>query len=365
MNEMNMNIISREWASRPADERFLSMHDLHEYNVSKRQRSLVEDIAVEHLRVIPDERFGMTLESPRGERGRLNHWSFSQLCQRAKAPAGYLRSLPEELAAIPLQWSLENVEENRDAKLLVRKNENGENYLATVSAVTSPTYGRIYDAEMSGAIMRHLDLTQWKVPVSSYASSDPKKATTLYASDRDCFVCLVDDENPIEVPGNNGEDTLYRGFIARNSEVGAAAFDLFLFLYRYICDNRLIWGLQNEKHLKIRHTSGGPDRFLRQARPMLEEYVQSSTHDEVQQIQAAQNKRLGSKQKDVSSWLKARGFTSEQSNKIAERAEDLPGDARSAWNVMNAATELAHDFEHGSSRLSFERRTAKILDAVA
>jgi hypothetical protein len=365
MNGLNMDTINREWASRPADERFLTMEALHEYNVAKRARSVVADAAVEHLRIRPDERFGMTVETPSGERGRLNNWSFGQLCARAHAPAGYLRTLPEELAAIPLQWSIENVVEDRDAKLLVRQNVNGENSLATVSAVTSPTYGRIYDAEMTGAIAKHLDLTQCKAPAASNASTNPKKPTTLYASDRDCFVCLVDDSHPIEVPGGNGADTLFRGFIARNSEVGSAAFDLFLFLYRYICDNRLIWGLQNEKHLKIRHTSGGPDRFLRQARPMLEEYVNASTRDEVQQIQAAQNKRLGEAKKDVSSWLKARGFTAAQSSKIAERAEELPGDARSAWNVMNAATELSHDIEFGDNRLAYERQTAKILDAVA
>ena len=331
--------------------------------MSKRLRSIVADTAVEHLQIAPSRDHGMVVSDPAGNSGRLNNWSFGQLCQRAHAPAGYLRTLPEELAAIPLQWSLENTRDDRDAKLLVRRPEK-EGQLATVSAVTSPTYGRIYDAEVSGAIKRHLDLTQWKVPSASYASSDPKKATTLYASDRDCFICLVDDQNPIEVPGNNGADTMFRGFIARNSEVGSAAFDLFLFLYRYICDNRIIWGMQSDQHLKIRHTSGGPTRFIAQAKPKLLEYIQSSTKDEVDSIRSAQNKRLGESQKDISSWLRKRGFTQGMSKAIAEKAEELPGDARSAWNIVQAGTELAHDIKFGDDRLAYERQVGKIMEVA-
>jgi hypothetical protein len=359
-------MISHEWATRPEDQRFLSVDELHDYNVAKQNRSLVSDAAIEHLRVLPSDEHGIVLRTPEGNEGKLSNWSFGQLCSRVHAPAGYLRTLPSELATIPLQWSMENLAEDRDAKLLVRRPVM-EKYVAekaTISAVTSPSYGRIWDAEMSGAILRNVDLGTWKVPASSYAAKDPKKSTTLYASDRDCFVALVDDSHPIEVPGNNGNETLFRGFIARNSETCAAAFDFWFFLYRFIYDNRIIWGLQSEKHLKIRHTSGGPMRFMVEAKPALERYVTASTVDDVAAIRSAQEKQIGDSKKDVSAWLRARGFTATQSTAIAEKAEEEPGDARSAWNLVNAATSLAHEIKFGDERVAFERQAAKILDVV-
>jgi hypothetical protein len=44
----------------------------------------------------------------------------------------------------------------------------------------------------------------------------------LYASDRDVFIFLVSDENPVEI----GKARLGRGFFCWNSETGAATFSL-------------------------------------------------------------------------------------------------------------------------------------------
>ena len=96
----------------------------------------------------------------------------------------------------------------------------------------------------SSNVMNH---GNWQVPAASYADANPKRATTLYGSDRDVFIFLVDPDNPIE----HGEDTLFRGFYTWNSEVGAATFGLATFLYRFVCDNRIIWGAQDFKELRI------------------------------------------------------------------------------------------------------------------
>jgi hypothetical protein len=53
------------------------------------------------------------------------------------------------------------------------------------------------------------------------------QTTTLFASDRDLFIFLVDDLNPIQigtvknkVSGLDEPDILFRGFYITNSEVG-------------------------------------------------------------------------------------------------------------------------------------------------
>jgi hypothetical protein len=352
----NSHVLSSQWATRPSDERFVSVNDLHAFNVDKRQRSLERGVALEHMQVMPTDDGGMLLGEKGSSKGAyLTNWAFGQLCQRASAPAGYLRSLPSQLAVIPLQWSLDTTAK-QDATVLLRKNGTW-----TSDAITSSTYGRIYDSQVSGAILQNMDLTQWKVPAASYASSDPKRATTLYASDRDMFVCLVNDSHPVEVPGANGADTLYRGFIIRNSEVGAAALDISLFLYRYICDNRIIWGMSHERSLKIRHTSGGPMRFVRDASPTLIEYAQASTRETVEAVLDARKRQIGNDVPDVVSWLRARGFTQEQGKAAVANAEKSGDNPRSLWGVVQGLTATAHEMPFGDERFEFERKAGKLL----
>lgn len=357
----NSMILSAQWASRPDDERFVTMQELHAYNVAKRQRSQEHGVALEHMLLMPADGNNLQL----GEKGNetaggasMTHWAFGQLCQRISAPAGYLRTLPAQLAAIPMQWSLEN--EGGDAKLLLREGESDWDLLAA----TSGTYGRIYDEELSGAIAKYLDLSVWKVPAASYATKDPKRATTLYASDRDMFVCLVDDQHPIAIPGNGGEP-LFRGFIAHNSEVGAATLEILTFLYNRICDNRIIWGMAQEKSLKIRHTSGGPMRFVREAAPALRGYLQSSTVQTIDTITKAGKLEVGDSDAKVGAWLKARGFTGPESNRAVELTAQDPSNPRSVWGLVQGLTAAAREQRYGDERLDLERRAGKLLDVVS
>ena len=101
--------------------------------------------------------------------------------------------------------------------------------------MTGPDYGRIYDHELVEAVQRIAGNgtgdTRWKVPgVLDWSTGiyNPhvditKDTTTLYASDRDVFLFLVDDLNPIEAGRlpDGSPDLYFRGFYCWNSEVGA------------------------------------------------------------------------------------------------------------------------------------------------
>src|SRR3546814_13777575 len=86
------------------------------------------------------------------------------------------------------------------------------------------------------------DLTRWKVPgVLDWSNMHynpyvdvSRDTTTLYASDRDVFLFLVDDTHPIEAGKlPNGEPDLYfRGFYSWNSEVGAKTLGMATFYLR-------------------------------------------------------------------------------------------------------------------------------------
>jgi acetyl-CoA C-acetyltransferase len=127
------------------------------------------------------------------------HWSFGQLCSLVGAPSSYMRQLPAPLAGINLQHGLLS----HRAELV--KTLEADDGRVELRAVTGPDYGRIWDHELVAAVMKIAGNgtgdTRWKVPgVLDWATMmhNPfvdiiKGTTTLYASDRDVFLFLVDD----------------------------------------------------------------------------------------------------------------------------------------------------------------------------
>jgi hypothetical protein len=87
-----------------------------------------------------------------------------------------------------------------------------------------------------------------------------KDSTTLYASDRDVFLFLVDDAHPIEAGRlpNGDPDLFFRGFYCWNSEVGSKTLGMASFYLRAVCMNRNIWGAEGFEEISIRSTREGP-----------------------------------------------------------------------------------------------------------
>ncbi len=217
--------MSSEWFNRPDDERYLSLDDLWA-NVkgrSERSRSRVvqtADIRVEAARDNP-ERLHLMLPKAH-EPVAPTHWAFGQLASIVGAPASYLRQLPAPLAGINLQYGLTN---HRAEQVKTFETEDGRTELR---AVTGPDYGRIHDHELVEAVQRIAGNgtgdTRWKVPgVLDWSTGvyNPdveisRDTTTLYASDRDVFLFLVDDHNPIEAGRlpDGSPDLYFRASIA-------------------------------------------------------------------------------------------------------------------------------------------------------
>lgn len=362
----NLMTVSNQWASRPDDQRYLTLDDLHAAVQARRDSSVVTDVALEHLQVMPADDTGespMMLLAPGQDRemrplGQLTHYTFGQLATKVGAPAGYLRSLPPILAASAMQWSLEQRGlQGEDAKVLARVNGS-----TMVAGVNSPTYGRIWDAQITGPLAKYLDRSKWKVPAASYAARDPKRATTLYASDRDVFVFLVNESVTIEVPG---EGPKYRGFYVSNSEVGDGKLDFATFLYDYVCDNRIVWGATSIEQISIRHTSGAPMRFIAQVEPQLTRVLAASSANEVNTIKAAQSKVLGKDKGEVVSWLRQRGF-SEKMATTAYNTTEQEGvrNPRSLWGAISGLTGAAKDIPHTNDRMKVEKKASELLDSV-
>ena len=101
--------VSSEWFNRPADERYLSLTDLHNSVKRRSERSRTRIIESEAIRIEAsrDNAERLVLAIPGSERPIApTHWSFGQLASLVGAPATYLRQLPAALAGINLQYGL-------------------------------------------------------------------------------------------------------------------------------------------------------------------------------------------------------------------------------------------------------------------
>src|SRR5438067_1107766 len=93
---------------------------------------------------------------------------------------------------------------------------------------------------------------------------------------------------------------------ARPPTGASATFGLTTFLYRYVCDNRIIWGQSHVREVRIRHTGGAPERFAYEGQRYLRRYAKESTGELVTGIQTAQHTAIPINQgKDemVQDWL--------------------------------------------------------------
>jgi hypothetical protein len=254
--------VSSEWFSRPADERYESLDTLYDAvrQRSEHSRTRTVESKVLHIEASRQNPDAISVIVPDAE-GPLSptHWSFGQLCNLVGAPGGYLRELPAALAGINLQYG---VTHHRAEQVKTLEAESGR---LELRAVTGPDYGRIFDHELVAAVRRIAGNgngdTRWKVPGTLDWSSmryNPhvdvtKETTTLYASDRDVFLFLVDDTHPIEAGRlpDGSPDLYFRGFYCWNSEVGSKTLGIASFYLRAVCQNRNLWGVEGSRRSRF------------------------------------------------------------------------------------------------------------------
>ena len=368
--------VASEWFSRPADERYLSLSELHAAVRGRAERSRAWTVESSAIRVEAnrDDAERLTLMLPSEDAPLApTHWSFGQLATMVGAPSAYLRQLPAPLAAINLQYGLTS---NRAELIKTLEVRDGR---AELRAVTSPDYGRIFDQELVAAVQRIAGNgtgdTRWKVPgVLDWSTGiyNPrvdvtKSTTTLYASDRDVFLFLVDDLNPIEAGQlpDGSPDLYFRGFYCWNSEVGAKALGIASFYLRAVCQNRNLWGVEDFEEIMIRHSKYAASRFAHEAAPALTRFANSSPTPFVNGIKAARERIVARTDEERTEFLRKRGFGKSETGKIIEMVLDEEGrKPESIFDFVQGITAVARDKPHQDARLDLEAKAKKLLDRV-
>ncbi len=369
--------VSSEWFSRPDDERYLNLSALYDSVRARADRATARTVESRAVRVEAsrDDAERLSLFLP-GQEAPISptHWSFGQLCGLVGAPSAYLRQLPAPLAGINLQYGLSA---HRGELVKTLETEDGRTELR---AVTGPDYGRIWDHELVSAVMRFAGNgtgdTRWKVPgVLDWASMThnpfadiTKETTTLYASDRDVFLFLVDDTHPIEAGklADGSPDLYFRGFYCWNSEVGSKSLGIASFYLRAVCQNRNLWGVEGFEEITIRHSKFAAQRFAHEAAPALTNFAESSPAPFVAGIGAARARIVARTDDDRDEFLRKRGFSKPETAKIIDTVLTEEGrPPESVFDFVQGITALARGKAHQDARLDLEAKAKRLLEQAA
>jgi hypothetical protein len=354
---------SHQWATRPDDERFTNLDDLlaHFKRIRNESRGVV--VSSRRITAQPEsDNKGLLISGPNGHPYAPTHHAFGQLATLAEAPAGYLRTMPAPIVADCLNYGFRFQRSVEDIGVLLQK--NGSHVLR---CATGPYYGRVWNSDITQTLVNRFGNGRdgdWKIPGEFGKQVEITKAnTTLFASDRDMFVFLADEQNRVELPGRRAGmmGTFARGFFVWNSEVGDKTLGIASFLFDYTCCNRIVWGVEGFKKITIRHSAGAPDRWLEEMQPVLLAYSHGSAKPVEDALRAAQAKKID----DVEDFLATRFAKRMVQPMLAIHQLEEHRPVETVWDAVTAATAYAKSTAHQDARVEIERKAGALLDLVA
>jgi len=374
----NLMTASRQWATRPADERFWSVPELREHLTEIRQRSAQRNVELSKMDVQPNGD-DLHLIGPSGNAVNMSNWGFGQLCQNIGAPASYLSGLPSELACENIRHGLAHAKKDRVKVLL---EQSADKSSVQLRAMNSTDYSRIWDVEVCEKIQPALD-NGWRTPPALAIGNGPSKIATaddlidygkaggyalqvgdkigpagVYRGDRSMFLFLV---NPDRTTGDDSDDGgLCRGVFISNSETGAASFRISTFLLEAVCGNHIVWGAQEIKDLKMVHRGRANQRFGLELSRWLRRYNQTAASAEAEMIRTAKGESLGRDRQAVIDNLFNR-----KALQLSKKDIGSAFDTAEQWeHTAMCAPTMAWGFVHGLTRYSQTMPTADARHAL-
>ena len=351
----------REWASRPPDERFASVHALYEAARARRHRIEERTIDTGNFRTEADDD-DLALREASGRTAALTHWSFGQLATIASAPPNYLRTLPAAIASSAINYGLQRVTREQH-QLFVEDTAPW-----TVHAMTSPRYARVHHDELASRV---LDLTAthpaWHLPLG-YKDGEfgaERVPSGAYLGDRDMFLFLVDGNRTLDDPTDPTQSGLFRGFILRNSDVGAAALTLDLFLFRMVCGNHIIWGFQHVAGFRRRHVGATIQEAWTTSLDDVRAALDADTTAERTLLLRSTTEELGDTRDAVLNTAVQRlDLSQKQAAEAYTLAEQHETNPRSVWGYVQGLTRLSQRTPWQDGRFALDRAASRLLTTV-
>ena len=352
----------REWARRPPDERYASVHALAEAARARRIRTdarITETVDLQVQAVTAD---ALAISDRSGPSRALTHWSFEQLAGLAAAPPGYLRTLPAPIAADAINYGLQRADREQH-QLFADRDEPW-----TVHAITSPRYARVHHDELADRV---LDLMAqhpaWHLPLGykDGVFGAERVPSGAYLGDRDMFLFLVDGNRSLDDPTDGSQAGLFRGFMLRNSDVGAAALSLDMFLFRAVCSNHIIWGFHHVAGFRRRHIGASIHHAwthsLREVRGALDADLAT---DRTILLRATSQELGATREKVIDVVVQRLDLPRKHALDAYTMAEQHETNPRSVWGYVQGLTRLSQHTSWQDTRFTLDRAASRLLATV-
>ena len=351
----------REWALRPPDERYASVNALYQAARARRERTEERDtVAVDFRTTAVDD--DLVLHDSSGRTAALTHWSFGQLATIASAPPNYLRTLPAPIASSAINVGLQR-QRREQHKLLVERTAPW-----TVHAITSSRYARVHHDELASRVLDLMDKhPDWHLPLAykdgEYgAECVPSGA---YLGDRDMFLFLVDGNRALDDPTDRTDAGLFRGFILRNSDVGAAALTLDVFLFRAVCANHIIWGFQHVVGFRRRHVGASIQDAWSSSLDGVRAALDADTaHDRTVLLRASTQEIGDSRDAVIEAVVQRLDVSQKQAAEAYTLAETNEPNPRTVWGYAQGLTRLSQRTPWQDGRFALDRAASRLFATV-
>jgi hypothetical protein len=352
----------REWAARPSDERYASVHALYEAALTRQDSTEERRIDTAQLRTEAVTTDDLVLCEASGHTAKLTHWSFGQLAAIASAPPNYLRTLPASIASNAINYGLRR-QRREQHTLFVERTAPW-----TVHAVTSQRYARVHHVELASRV---LDLMaqhpSWRLPLGykdGEYGAEPVPSGA-YLGDRDMFLFLVDGNRALDDPTDRTDAGLFRGFILRNSDVGAAALTLDVFLFRAVCLNHIVWGFQHVAGFRRRHVGASIQEAWTTSLDNVHATLDADTAVERTVLLRATTQEVGATRDAVLEAVVQRlDLSQKQAAEAYTLAEAHEPNPRSVWGYAQGLTRLSQRTPWQDGRFALDRAAGRLIATV-
>lgn len=389
MSNVNLTQAFSQWANRPDDERFSSLDELVAHLDDRDRNARTATVNFGGLRVCPINteegvNRGLALNGETGVKAGLTDWSMTQLCARVHGNKDMLSRLPMENVVSDVNHLIRIADEDKESKLLL--DLRGGSDAPMVRAFTSNIYGRLWDSAVAKEC-RNLRDDGWRTPPArpahdgqpgtrpateadvlinqrgglSISIGDLIAPAGLYASDRDLFVFMINEQYMVD----DGGKGLSRGFFCENSEVGKSKIKWTTFLFDKVCGNHIVWGARDVKRISARHVGDKATEAFGEMKVKLVQYVQSSENDDKLRVRRAMEHVIATTKEDVikAVFKEIRELPHRTIEKAYDRVvDDARFDPKTAWGLASGLTTMSQDSSFASQRVTTDAAAGKVLE---
>jgi len=278
------------------------------------------------------------------------HYSMTQLATMARVPMALLERLKPETRASVMNQTFPRG----------RKHKAGLAEGDSLRCVTSDRYERVTDDEILDVVDRWLVGSGFEPAVPSGAGGNGAKPL-LFRSDRDMWGFFTSTEDARDSFGG-----LKKGVIVFNSEVGAKSLGYTTFIYRLVCGNSLVLGVDGVTSRMQRHTSTVRELFhdFEKELRTISNQVSPIEYAAIEKAALTPFVESGRPEDAAKRLNKEFGIPRDLIPEVLEAVNlpENPGDL-SVWGVVNGLTSVAKLEPYAADRVALASAAGELLRA--